>query len=111
MQEGSDLLEKLYFGSVPVYFAKVPGEAHAYTAESFIETNDDPALRQVSLDRTKPAAFLGEDYSNLILPAIAAIDLKDVSICFLYHKLIKIRGPSLKIIWHYLLFSVNLSSK
>lgn len=76
-EDATGLLEKLYYGSVPVYFAHVPGKAFAYTPECFIETRD-PALMKLSQDRMKPAAFLGEEYSNLILPAIAAIDLKEV---------------------------------
>jgi hypothetical protein len=68
--------EKLYFGSVAVSFAAVGGASFAYLSdESFTEGQLDDETRTRSLQRLQPAAYLGAAYSNLILPAIPAVDV------------------------------------
>jgi hypothetical protein len=67
--------EKLYFGSVVVSFVAVGGASFAYVPnESFAEGNpNDEVLKKISIDRLQPA------YSNLILPAIPAVDVVPIS--------------------------------
>ncbi len=67
--------EKLYFGSVVVGFVAVGGASFAYAPnESFAEGNpNDEVLKKISIDRLQPA------YSNLILPAIPAVDVVPIS--------------------------------
>jgi hypothetical protein len=75
--------ENLYYGSVPVIFRPVSGQAHDFTASNFKEHEIQPTnphieqLTKLSLDRCKAATWLGQEYFNLVLPAIPALDITD----------------------------------
>lgn len=65
--------EELYFGSVPVTLGEVPGKSSLYTSKTFRETTEQ-AAKDIANARNKPLASLGEEYANLVIPAIPATD-------------------------------------
>jgi hypothetical protein len=65
--------EQLFFGSVDVSFAVVPGKGFS-SPDNAWKDNVTPEAKEQANARFQAASFLGEDYSKLVVPAIPATD-------------------------------------